>query len=123
MMILVTSSIVLLLVATAATSSEQLGETGVTGTRRLNCGGSFTADSSSLILSGGDSLLPGESCIWTIHLETTRSFRFTLTNYTDDSTDLDCSDAGIRIYSLTNLVPGDKLQSYTYKYILNPETI
>jgi len=43
---------------------------------RAKCGGTLKADTNSLSYPGvsGESLIPGETCVWTIHLETTRDF-------------------------------------------------
>jgi hypothetical protein len=79
------------------------------------CGGTVTADADSLIFPGeGDSILPGEVCVWTLHLETTNDFRINFQQFnSSSSTGSDCQGGGMRLYSITNLVSSDRIQSYT----------
>jgi len=78
---------------------------------REQCGGTITSDSSSLIFPGNsESIRPGETCVWTILLETTRDFRMNFRHFDSNSTD--CEEGGVRIYSLSNLVSSDNIVSY-----------
>jgi hypothetical protein len=83
--------------------------------KRTQCGGTVTADADSLIFPGeGDSILPGEVCVWTLHLETTNDFRFNFQQFnSSSSTGSDCEGGGMRLYSISNLVPSDRIESYT----------
>jgi hypothetical protein len=83
--------------------------------KRTQCGGTVTSDADSLIFPGeGDSILPGEVCVWTLHLETTNGFRFNLKQLnSSNSTGSDCEGGGMRLYSISNLVPFDRIESYT----------
>jgi hypothetical protein len=83
--------------------------------KRSQCGGSVTADADSLIFPGkGDSILPGEVCVWTLHLESTNDFRFNFQQFnSSSSTGSDCEGGGMRLYSISNLEPSDRIESYT----------
>jgi hypothetical protein len=83
--------------------------------KRTQCGGTLTADADSLIFPGeGDSILPGEVCVWTLHLESTNDFRFNFQQFnSSSSTGSDCEGGGMRLYSISNLVPSDRIESYT----------
>jgi len=98
------------LITCTAIESSSLGQAT---NKRSQCGGTITADSNSLAFPGpGESLLPGEACVWTIHLETSRDFRFNFSQFNVTSEN-GCRDAGIRLYALSNLVPPDRIESYT----------
>ena len=75
------------------------------------CGGAIESDADSVSYSGA--LLPGEVCVWTIHLTSQFGFGFNFTQLDVHSQSSDCSDGGIRIYALTNLVAPHETQSYT----------
>jgi len=81
------------------------------GIARTICGGTVTADSNSLSYPGvlGESLIPGETCVWTIHLETTQDFRFNFTEFEVNSSNSACEVGAVRLYSLSNLVPPDRM--------------
>jgi len=83
--------------------------------RRTECDGRLKADSNSLSYPGvaGESLIPGETCVWTIHLETTRDFRINFTEFSVNASDSSCADGAVRLYSLSNLVPAGKLEKYS----------
>jgi hypothetical protein len=104
---------VLLLLTTLAFLVE--GSTKLDSTKRTQCGGTITADAESLIFPGeGDSILPGEVCVWTLHLESTNAFRLHFQQFnSSSSTGSDCEGGGMRLYSISNLVPSDRIESYT----------
>jgi len=84
--------------------------------RKTDCGGTLNkADSNSLSYPGlpGISLTPGETCVWTIHLETTREFRINFTDFDVIASNSSCLDGAVRLYSLSNLVPSDKIDEYS----------
>jgi hypothetical protein len=104
---------VLLLLTTLALLVE--GSNKLDSTKRTQCGGTITADAESLIFPGdGDSILPGQVCVWTLHLESTNAFRFNFQQFnSSSSTGSDCDGGGMRLYSISNLVPSDRIESYT----------
>jgi len=83
--------------------------------RRNPCGGSLKADSESLSYPGvpGLSLIQGETCVWTIHLESTRDFRINFTEFDVNASNYSCTDGAIRLYSLSNYVPADRIEEYS----------
>jgi len=83
--------------------------------RRNPCGGSLKADYSSLSYPGvaGESLLPGETCVWTIHLETTKDFRINFTEFDVNASNSTCSDRAVRLYSLSNLLPAKRIEEFS----------
>jgi len=83
--------------------------------RRNPCGGSLKADSNSLSYPGvpGESLLPGETCVWTIHLETTKDFRINFTEFDVNASNSSCTNGAVRLYSLSNLVPADRIEEFS----------
>jgi hypothetical protein len=83
--------------------------------KRTQCGGTVTADAESLIFPGEeDSILPGQVCVWTLNLQTTNGFWFNFQQFnSSNSTGSDCEGGGMRLYSISNLVPFDRIESYT----------
>jgi len=83
--------------------------------RRSECGGTLKADTNSLAYPGveGESLIPGEICVWTIHLDTTRDFRFNFTQFDVNASNSSCVNGALRLYSLSNLVPADKIEEFS----------
>jgi len=86
-----------------------------TQVRRSECGGTLKADTNSLSYPGvaGESLIPGEICVWTIHLETTRDFRLNFTQFDVNASNSSCVNGALRLYSLSNLVPADKIEEFS----------
>ncbi|CAL8112176.1 unnamed protein product [Orchesella dallaii] len=88
--------------------------------QETRCGATIEADFGTLTVpSSGQSISPGSICIFTIHLQTTNIFQLNITSLdvTGDEIpgqDEDCSEAAVRIYSLTNLIPSDRVESYTF---------
>ncbi|CAL8112172.1 unnamed protein product [Orchesella dallaii] len=85
--------------------------------QETRCGATIEADSGTLTVpSVGQNIEPGSICIYTIHLQTRSNFRFNISslNVTGGERDEDCSDAAVRIYALTNLVPAESVESYTF---------
>ncbi|CAL8083971.1 unnamed protein product [Orchesella dallaii] len=85
--------------------------------QETRCGATIEADAGTLIVPNvGQSIEPGSICIFTIHLQSTNNFRLNISNLdvSGDGRDEDCSDAAVRIYSLTNLVPSDNGENYTF---------
>jgi len=83
-----------------------LGSNGKTP-KREQCGQSIISDSGLLEYPGplnGDNLYRGEVCVWTLHLNLTQNFSINFQKFDLRSTspNFDCSDIGIRIYSLQN---------------------
>ncbi|ODM89835.1 Ovochymase-2 [Orchesella cincta] len=81
------------------------------------CGATIEADSGTLAVPAiGQNILPGSICIFTIHLQTKTNFRINISSLdiSGGERDEDCSEAAVRIYSLTNLVPSDSIESYTF---------
>jgi len=73
--------------------------------KRLECGGAITSDDGVVEYPGlQETLIEGETCIWTIHLNSTKDFvlNFTKFDVRSNSPSFDCSDGGMRIYSLAN---------------------
>jgi hypothetical protein len=91
------------------------GSDELDSSKRTLCGGTIIADADSLIFPGeGDSILPGEVCVWTLHLESTNDFRFNFQQFdSSSSTGSDCEGGGMRLYSISNLAPSDRIESYT----------
>jgi hypothetical protein len=115
---MISQSIITLLLQVVLLTSLALlveGSKKLDSTKRTQCGGTITADAESLIFPGdGDSILPGEVCVWTLHLETTNDFRFNFQQFnSSSSTGSDCEGGGMRLYSISNLVPSDRIESYT----------
>jgi len=83
--------------------------------RRNPCGGSLKADSNSLSYPGvpGESLIPGETCVWTIHLETTKDFRINFAEFDVNVSNSSCTNGAVRLYSLSNLVPADRIEEFS----------
>jgi len=83
--------------------------------RRSECGGTLKADTNSLSYPGvaGESLIPGETCVWTIHLETTRDFRINFTQFDVNGSNSSCVNGAVRLYSLSNLVPADRFEGFS----------
>lgn len=81
----------------------------------VGCGGTIESNSGSLTYpETGLTPSPGEVCVWTIHLEDLQDFRITLSNLNISSGNNSfCSEAGLRLYSLTNLVSSPEPESYT----------
>jgi len=109
--------IVLLSVALASSAAQSNLPKAAVGNDELfqnQCGGPLEADSDSLTYPRqGQSIQPGEMCVWTIHLQTTKAFAFNFTNLNVNSSS-ECADGSVRIYSLTNLVATENLESYTF---------
>ncbi|ODM97641.1 CUB domain-containing protein 2 [Orchesella cincta] len=85
--------------------------------QETRCGASIEADSGSLTVpNSGQTIAPGSICIFTIHLQTTNTFRLNISSLdiSGGERDEDCSEAAVRIYALTNLVPADRRESYTF---------
>ncbi|ODM97638.1 CUB domain-containing protein 2 [Orchesella cincta] len=85
--------------------------------QETRCGATIEADSGTLVVpNSGQTIAPGSICIFTIHLQTTNTFRLNISNLdvSGNERDDDCSEAAVRIYSLTNLVPADKGENYTF---------
>ncbi|ODM89833.1 Cubilin [Orchesella cincta] len=81
------------------------------------CGATIEADSGTLSVPAvGQNIEPGSICIFTIHLQTKSNFRINISSLdiSGGERDEDCSEAAVRIYSLTNLVPADRIESYTF---------
>ncbi|ODM89831.1 CUB and sushi domain-containing protein 1, partial [Orchesella cincta] len=81
------------------------------------CGATIEADAGTLVVPAvGQNIQPGSICIFTIHLQTKSNFRFNISSLdvSGEERDEDCSQAAVRIYSLTNLVPADRVESYTF---------
>jgi len=83
--------------------------------RRTECGGTLKADTNFLSYPGvaGESLIPGETCVWTIHLETTRDFRINFTQFDINASNSSCTNGALRLYSLSNLVPADRIEEFS----------
>jgi len=82
--------------------------------KREECGGSFITDSDTIQFPGEEeALIAGEVCVWTVHLNTTQGFRINFDLFDIQSNRADCSDGGVKIYSLTNLAPPDRIEGYT----------
>jgi hypothetical protein len=82
--------------------------------KRNECGGQLIADSDSVDFPGeGETILPGEVCVWTVHLNSTRDFRLNFKRFNIAASNSRCTEAGVRIYSISNLVPSDRIESYT----------
>ncbi|CAL8083977.1 unnamed protein product [Orchesella dallaii] len=85
--------------------------------QETRCGATIEADAGTLVVPNvGQNIEPGSICIFTIHLQSTNNFRLNISNLdvSGDERDEDCSDAAVRIYSLTNLVPSDNGENYTF---------
>jgi len=85
--------------------------------KRTECGEAIVSDTGSIDYPGaftGDSLYRGEICAWTIHLNSTKDFHIVFQKFDLRSTspNFDCSDIGIRFYSLEN---SKDAFNYTYK--------
>jgi len=81
---------------------------------REACGGYRIVDTNSISYPGTNEVLkPGEICTWAVHLNSTQGFRIDFSSFDIESTTDDCSDAGVRVYSLSNLVPSDRIEGYT----------
>ncbi|CAL8112168.1 unnamed protein product [Orchesella dallaii] len=113
--------IVFLIILAAATSGQKvfsLDKLPVeTVDQETRCGATIEADAGTLTVpSVGQNIEPGSICIYTIHLQTRSNFRFNISslNVTGGERDEDCSDAAVRIYALTNLVPAESVESYTF---------
>jgi len=100
--------------ALGVTSTEDISN--VPNTKRTQCGGTIKADSNFLAYPGvaGESLIPGETCVWTIHLETTRDFKINFTEFDVNDSGPSCANGAVRLYSLSNLVPPDSIEEYSY---------
>jgi len=72
-------------------------------------------DSSSISYPGvlGESLIPGETCVWIIHLKTTRNFRIQFTDFDVSASNSSYVDGGVRLYSPSNLVSPGKIEEYS----------
>jgi len=83
--------------------------------RRAECGGTLKADANSLSYPGvaGESLIPGETCVWTVHLETTRDFRINFTQFDVNASNSFCVNGAVRLSSLSNLVPADRIEEFS----------
>ncbi|ODM99091.1 CUB domain-containing protein 2 [Orchesella cincta] len=86
--------------------------------QETRCGATIEADFGTLTVpSSGQAISPGSICIFMIHLQTTNIFRLNFSSLdvsSSSSSDEDCTEAAVRIYSLTNLIPPDKGESYTF---------
>jgi len=87
--------------------------------KRTECGGSIASDYDVIVYpesGSGESLTRGETCVWTLHLNSTKDFNFNFQKFDLRSTspNFDCSDIGLRIYSLEN--SKDSI-NYTYTII------
>lgn len=84
--------------------------------QREHCGGTLEGDEGDLTYPGaGFSINPGENCIWTIHLQTRNDFRMNFTNFDiPGGTAMECPEASLNIYALTNLAPAGELENYVF---------
>jgi hypothetical protein len=103
-------------VATLALALLVQGSDELDSSKWTLCGGTIIADADSLIFPGeGDSILAGAVCFWTLHLESTNDFQFSFQQLnSNSSTGSDCEGGGMRLYSISNLVQSDRIESYTY---------
>ncbi|CAL8097831.1 unnamed protein product [Orchesella dallaii] len=103
---------------TTLISAQKLSEIPSEFDQETRCGATIEADSGTLIVpSSGQTIAPGSLCVFTIHLQTTATFRLNISSLNisgSQQEDLDCSAASVRIYSLTNLVPSDNIEGYTF---------
>lgn len=92
--------------------------------RLSQCGGDISSDADSLSYPPpGEPLIPGETCVWTIHLETRTNFRFAISNLSLASNFTDCRDGALRFYSLTNLSPVGAPETLTFCDVLPPAPV
>jgi len=86
--------------------SCSVGDKSEISPKRAECGEAIISDTGAIDYPGitGENLYPGEICAWTIHLNSTKDFRFHFQKFDLRSTspNFDCSDVGIRFYSLEN---------------------
>ncbi len=80
----------------------------------LLCGGTIESDEGRLDFQGNSQeFVAGTMCVWTLHLTSFRDFFFNFTHFDVNSKQGDCSDAGVRIYAVTNLAPLEQSPSFS----------
>jgi len=96
-----------------------VGDKSEISPKRTECGEAIISDTGAIEYPGAlteDGLYRGEICAWTIHLNSTKDFHIVFQKFDIRSTspNFDCSDTGIRFYSLEN---SKDAFNYTYKTI------